>query len=60
MNPQRFFWPVFVALLAATTLAGSDPADKPIAAPADWPDDWRAKLADHGIYIRKAVNTAGV
>ena len=30
---------------ASGTLAGSDPVEKPVAAPADWPDDWRAKLA---------------
>lgn len=27
------------------TLVGSDPADKAIAAPADWPADWREKIA---------------
>jgi hypothetical protein len=26
----------------------------------DTADDWRAKLADHGIYLRKAVTTEGV
>lgn len=27
------------------TLLDSEPTDKPVAAPADWPDDWRLKLA---------------
>jgi hypothetical protein len=27
---------------------------------SDDADDWRNKLADHGIYLRKAVTTAGV
>lgn len=26
---------------------------------SDDADDWRNKLADHGIYLRKAVNTSG-
>lgn len=30
---------------ASGTLLGSDPADKPVVAPADWPDDWRSKVA---------------
>jgi hypothetical protein len=27
---------------------------------SDTPDDWRELLTPHGIYLRKAVNTAGV
>jgi hypothetical protein len=27
------------------TLLGSEPTDKPVAAPADWPADWRQKIA---------------
>lgn len=27
------------------TILGSDPTEKPVAAPASWPDDWRAKIA---------------
>lgn len=27
------------------TILDGDPADKPVTAPADWPQDWRAKLA---------------
>jgi hypothetical protein len=27
------------------TLLGSDPVEKPVVAPADWPEDWRAKVA---------------
>lgn len=27
------------------TILGGDVADKPVAAPADWPEDWRLKLA---------------
>ena len=27
------------------TLAGGNASDKPVSAPANWPDDWRAKLA---------------
>lgn len=27
------------------TILGSAPQDKPIVAPADWPEDWRAKVA---------------
>lgn len=30
---------------AAPTLATAEPSEKPVAVPADWPDDWRAKLA---------------
>lgn len=29
----------------AQTLATAEPADKSVAAPADWPEDWRAKVA---------------
>lgn len=34
-----------VAAEPTGTIAGSDPEDKPVAAPADWPEDWREKLA---------------
>jgi hypothetical protein len=30
---------------ASGTLLGSDPVEKPVAAPADWPEDWRTKVA---------------
>lgn len=30
----------------ATILNGGGGPDKPVAAPADWPEDWRAKFAD--------------
>jgi len=30
---------------ASGTLLGSDPVEKPVVAPADWPDDWRTKVA---------------
>lgn len=30
---------------AAPTLATAEPSEKSVAVPADWPDDWRAKLA---------------
>lgn len=30
---------------ATGTLAASDPVERPVAAPADWPDDWRTKVA---------------
>lgn len=29
----------------AATLASAEPAEKPVAAPADWPEDWRAKVS---------------
>ena len=30
---------------ASGTLLTSEPADKPVIAPADWPEDWRSKVA---------------
>ena len=30
---------------ASGTLLTSEPAEKPVVAPADWPEDWRAKVA---------------
>lgn len=34
-----------VAQTEQQTLATAEPADKPVVAPADWPEDWRAKVA---------------
>lgn len=33
------------AAAATGTLVGSDPVDKAVTAPADWPTDWREKIA---------------
>jgi len=43
----------------AGTLATTDPAERLVAAPADWPDDWRAKLAGEDKAYLKTLERYG-
>lgn len=42
---QQAVAPAGEAPQPAGTLATTEPAERPVVAPADWPDDWRAKVA---------------
>lgn len=55
-NPAPASDPKGKANPAKPETALSDPGDKPVAAPADWPQDWRDKMAGDDEKLRKRMD----